>query len=670
MYDIIKKQNGEHFAKTIRNYDNGIFDIPDIDKIVKHAGRDAAPLMSYLISLKNIQIEEHAVHRNPIELLDKAGYKAYVADTLEKQNAISKYYKDGEKLCTFRDPNRFKNYCIINAVRKDVDRIKREDFKTPQRDDEYGTSVLSIQVLKTGGFISIKNRYNHTVQNCDNTLNSNPDNIIPGLSDAIKHYFNVDFSAHTVLLPDKYIIFNNQIFNYTIERNNVYISENAYAKDGQIFDVDKNSEMMLGCGLLLNIKDKKIADLTRIDDSDTERDKFIQTLNDAIKDKKIQIKKNPLGGHDILADNKQILTIDNAKIVNINIQNAKYINSKFMGKLRGDLVFDNAQELNLEKADLSDVTKLTPPNNAETLNLRRTKLPAGEYDFSNVKYLNLFETDLSDVTKLILPKNAERIDLRYTILPTGEYDFSNVKHLNLYKTNLNNITKLTLPKNAEYLNLTSAKLSAGEYDFNNVKQLDLYETDLSDVTKLILPKNAEKLDLGYKKLPAGEYDLGGVKDFYLYKTDLSDVTKLILPKNAEKLDLEYTKLPAGEYDLGGVEDLNLYKIDLCDVTKLILPKNAEKLDLGHTKLPAGEYDLGGVKDLYLEDTDFSKATKLILPKGYKGTPKKSITIAEQELKKQTNSKVTTLQNATNKLKNKTQQRMNEYVQNTNNTVDR
>ena len=35
MYDIIKKQNGERFAKAIRNYDNGIFDIPDLDKIVK-----------------------------------------------------------------------------------------------------------------------------------------------------------------------------------------------------------------------------------------------------------------------------------------------------------------------------------------------------------------------------------------------------------------------------------------------------------------------------------------------------------------------------------------------------------------------------------------------------------------------------------------------------------
>ena len=41
MYEIIKKQNGERFARAIRNYDNGIFDVPNIDKVVKYAGRDA-----------------------------------------------------------------------------------------------------------------------------------------------------------------------------------------------------------------------------------------------------------------------------------------------------------------------------------------------------------------------------------------------------------------------------------------------------------------------------------------------------------------------------------------------------------------------------------------------------------------------------------------------------
>ena len=89
MYEIIKNQNGERFAKAIRNYDNGIFDIPDIDKIVKYAGRDAEPIMNYLVSLKQIKIQEMSVHMDPITLLDRAGYDAYIADTLEKQNAIN-----------------------------------------------------------------------------------------------------------------------------------------------------------------------------------------------------------------------------------------------------------------------------------------------------------------------------------------------------------------------------------------------------------------------------------------------------------------------------------------------------------------------------------------------------------------------------------------------------
>ena len=85
IYNIIKKQNGETFAKAIRNYDNGIFDIPNIDKIVKYAGYDARPIMSFLISLKDIRIQEQAVHMNPIELLDKAGYDAYIVNTLKEQ---------------------------------------------------------------------------------------------------------------------------------------------------------------------------------------------------------------------------------------------------------------------------------------------------------------------------------------------------------------------------------------------------------------------------------------------------------------------------------------------------------------------------------------------------------------------------------------------------------
>ncbi len=133
VYDIIKKQNGEKFAKAVRNYDSGIFDIKDIDKIVKFAGSEAEPIMNYLISLKDVKIEEHGVHKSPFELLREAGYISMHADTLEKQNNpdFMALYADGEAICTFRDNHRFQNYHIIHCIKESINDIKREDFPNP-----------------------------------------------------------------------------------------------------------------------------------------------------------------------------------------------------------------------------------------------------------------------------------------------------------------------------------------------------------------------------------------------------------------------------------------------------------------------------------------------------------------------------------------------------------
>ena len=110
VYDLIKKQNGEKFAQTIRTYHNGIFEVPAIVDIVRYAGRDAEPIKEYLGSLIKISVAQQEVHMDPIKLLRKAGYYAYVVNTLEEQNAIKGYFRYGEKLCTFGDPDRFKKY--------------------------------------------------------------------------------------------------------------------------------------------------------------------------------------------------------------------------------------------------------------------------------------------------------------------------------------------------------------------------------------------------------------------------------------------------------------------------------------------------------------------------------------------------------------------------------
>ncbi len=260
VYDIIKRQNGEAFARAIRDFDSGIFEVPNLPNIVKFAGRDAKPLLNYLESLKNIQIEdcEDFVPENPFKLLKKAGYDAFYADTLEKQNSIQDYYADMEVLCTFKDPHRFKNYYIIHCIKEGADKLNRRDFKgQEQREDAYGTSVISIQILKEGGFISIKNRYNHTVQAPDNTFSSNPNNIIAGLSHALKNYFQVDFSSQPVDLDRDFVVAKGMIYQYHTECQNHYFGDGYYVKGNEVSFINKDYQLIID-NFIVDFRENKV----------------------------------------------------------------------------------------------------------------------------------------------------------------------------------------------------------------------------------------------------------------------------------------------------------------------------------------------------------------------------------------------------------------------------
>lgn len=280
VFNTIKKQNGETFAKAIRNYDNGIFDVENIDAIVKYAGRDAQPILWYLESLKDIKVDlKEALEKpkDPFSLLSEAWYTAEYADTLEKQNSIEKYFEPNEKLCTFNDRGRYKNYYIVNAVKKDVDNIKRKSFKHPAREDKYGRSVISIQMLKRGGFISIKNRYNHTVQSPDNTFWSNPDNIIKGLGNSLKEYFNVDFSSTEQELPNGFAVVNGKLIKYIYEINNVYFANKFYIKDGNIITPPSHHIMM--DYFIYDNKEQEIIDIADLSISiDDEKKRMIREI--------------------------------------------------------------------------------------------------------------------------------------------------------------------------------------------------------------------------------------------------------------------------------------------------------------------------------------------------------------------------------------------------------
>ena len=666
MYDIIKKQNGERFAKSIRNYDNGIFDIPELDKIVKYAGRDAEPIMSYLISLKAIEIEEQGVHQDPITLLAQAGYDAYVADTLEKQNAIKKYYALGEELCTFRDPSRFRNYFIINAVRKDVAKIQRSE--TPRREDEYGTSVISIQILKSGGFISIKNRYNHTVENPDNTLNSNPDNIIPGLSDAIKHHFGIDFSAQRIELPNNYVLVRNQICRYNAEINNVYCAEDFYVKDGHVYEIDKRKEIMLGNGILFNLKDKKITDITRgdYDSFSMEPDKrqlFIESLNHAVADKKIQITKNPLGGYDIIADGQQILTVENGELVNVNIPDAECIYLSKMPNARGVMDFSNVKNLELLNADLSQVSEIKFNPNAEHIYMRDVKnMPQSAQstvDFSGVKNLELHFVFSGHSTDVKLNPSASRIILSNIGWELGKsLDCSRVKYLLLQGLDASNVKQVKLNPNADVIVMNDIKdlKIRGDISFDNVDVLRIHEVDMSGVNGARLNPKAGVVCLRRTYIPlCGDLDFSNTRDFHLSGVDMSQVTDIKLPNNyggrvyfrsvrnlnVKQLDLrnigwaadlDFTDLSnvsevlfgKGDIELRWVGKLNgvcdftgyrsvvLSGVDLSNANVKFAP-DAQHINLIDTKGLSGVLDFSNVQSLQLKGADLSGVSKIKLP---------------------------------------------------------
>ena len=152
------------------------------DDIVNNMLEDNFKNYIYSLYADNMETNLFIDNRSPYELMNCAGYNLYECKCEEDIQFFKKYFDPREFLCTFRGYRLRKCY-VFFAVRNNVDEIKREDFINPYRQDLYGTSVISIQFSRGDiNTLSIKNRYNHTVNNPDATYSNNLDNIIPGLT--------------------------------------------------------------------------------------------------------------------------------------------------------------------------------------------------------------------------------------------------------------------------------------------------------------------------------------------------------------------------------------------------------------------------------------------------------------------------------------------------------
>ena len=300
----------------------------------------------YIYSLVNVQLkDEIEIEKSPEELLSEAGYDLYECITEEEIQGFKKYYAPGEELCTFHG-KRLESCRVYFAVKKDVDKINREDFKNPMRQDIYGTSVISIQFSKNGAnTLSIKNRYNHTVKNPDATFGNNLDNIISGLTKSFEKYYSIvqenvndDFE-----LEGYGCDINGKYYKYNYEIYNVYYCPNNVIIDGYEAKYYEKEKYLIIDDFILDLVNKTI---NMYDDRIT--DGFIDTIKNI---KKIEIKKEN-------ENKKIILTLenDNVAIIEINSNNQiiGYTNN-FIDEIGDAFLTDNET---LKKIELLNVRKV------------------------------------------------------------------------------------------------------------------------------------------------------------------------------------------------------------------------------------------------------------------------------------------------------------------------
>ena len=278
---IIKKKYGENMMHLCRELFPTILEKEGIlSQVILDSFEASHELYNDLISNNLVVAFENYIYerldyktdkivkitKTPKELLSEAGYDLYECHTEDEIQAFKKYYSPGEELCTFRG-GRLENCYVFFAVKKNIEEIKRANFHNPDRQDLYGTSVLSIQFTRDDAHhLSIKNRYNHTVVNPDATFSNNLDNIIPGLTDSFEKCYGMaqKCNSNNFEIPN-YVCVGEKYYKYNYEIDNVYYCPNNIIIDNyKVKRLDKGRYILLDY-YILDLQNKEIKSYQPID---------------------------------------------------------------------------------------------------------------------------------------------------------------------------------------------------------------------------------------------------------------------------------------------------------------------------------------------------------------------------------------------------------------------
>lgn len=477
---VLSKFFLDNFAESKTLYE----DLKENDELVK--------FKNFIYILYNVKDEDNNVNygiKSPEELMNDAGYNLYECKTEDDIQSFKKYYSKGEELCTFIG-RRLNTNRVFFAVKKDVDKIRRENFKNPEREDEYGTSVISIQFTNDGtNTLSIKNRYNHTVSNPDATFKNNLDNIIKGLTKSFEvhygikqKYINIEEFKEFVRASDgKYYKYNYERFGIHYCNNNVIIQYGIPKK------LEKEKYIIMD-NFVLNLQNKSFEKL------DYGYDCFPDTIKNI---KSIEVRKNGNNKNIIIkTDKKDIIVEVNKKgeIISYINNNITEINSNFLecNKTLQYLELNNVVSIGNNFLLNNNVLKSLSINNVKTIGNNfigfSNNTFINQIDFSKLETIgNGFMSFCGQgITKISLPNiqsigndflkylksNIEILD--FPKLDTiGEYFMyyaNGVKIINL--PNIKCLSSFFLSRNNEYvskLNLQNCQIIEGNVMiFSNV----------------------------------------------------------------------------------------------------------------------------------------------------------------------------------------------------------
>lgn len=323
--------------------------------------------------------------KTPEELLDEAGYILYPeCKTEEDIQKFKKYYAKGEELCTFKG-GRLKTCRVWFAIKKNVDKIKREDFTNPERQDKYGTSVISIQFTKNSfSMLSIKNRYNHTVFNPDATFSNNLENISKGLTSAFIENYELDLidpSKRSFIQGNFVRAIDGKIYVENTSLGNIYYCDNNVVVDNyRAVKFDPRYTLLID-NYVVDFSKKKIYNYydATYNRDEKKTDAFVESIGEIedIKLTKLDLGKKQI---EIKPKNGEVVKI----VINFRNEIVEYYN-------------ENAVEIGDNFLDLND--------SLEKLMLPNVEVIGNEFLFMNRNLRNVLLPELKKVGNFFLGTN-------------------------------------------------------------------------------------------------------------------------------------------------------------------------------------------------------------------------------------------------------------------------